>query len=29
VAGPAEALMMAITGRDTFDELSGPIDRLR
>lgn len=29
ISGPAEALMMAITGRDTLAELSGPVDRLR
>jgi uncharacterized protein (TIGR03083 family) len=29
VSGTAEALMMAITGRDTLDELTGPVDGLR
>ncbi len=29
VSGTAEALMMAITGRDTVDELTGPVDALR
>lgn len=29
VSGTAEALMMAITGRDTLDELAGPVDQLR
>jgi uncharacterized protein (TIGR03083 family) len=29
VSGRGEALMMAITGRDTLSELIGPVDRLR
>ncbi len=29
VSGPAEALMMGIAGRDSFSDLSGPVDKLR
>ncbi|MDX2379131.1 MAG: maleylpyruvate isomerase family mycothiol-dependent enzyme [Acidimicrobiia bacterium] len=29
ISGPSEALMMGIAGRDIFDELSGPVDKLR